>query len=32
VDWGITPSLIEEAAILIQRREVVHVRLGAQPL
>lgn len=31
VDGRIAPSLIEEATILVQGREVVNVRLGPQP-
>ena len=32
VYWGITPSLVEEATILIQGFEEVNIRLAAQPL
>lgn len=32
VDGSITPSLVEETAILVQRLEEVEVRLAAEPL
>ena len=32
VDGSITPSLVEETAILVQRLEEIGVRLAAEPL
>lgn len=32
MNGGITPSLVEETAILVQRLEEVEVRLAAEPL
>lgn len=32
VDWGITPSLVEEATIVVELLEVVNVGLGAEPV
>jgi hypothetical protein len=32
VHWRISPALVEETAILVQRLEVVNVRLGSEPV
>lgn len=32
VDWRIAPSFVEEAAIPVQRLEIVEVFLGSQPV
>lgn len=32
VDWRISPALVEEATVLVQRLEIINVLLAAQPL
>ena len=31
VDWRITPSLVKETSIMVQRLKIIHVLLRAQP-
>lgn len=32
VDWRISPALVEETTVLVQRLEIINVLLAAQPL
>jgi hypothetical protein len=32
VDWGISPTLVEETAVLVQRLEIINILLATQPI